>query len=141
MLLSQAKTLDTIFNSLAATSISAPMPHKKDYFVMALKAQNQSRATMATLIKSKQEPSKATFIKQANITSGNQQVNNGLISPEKKSEKISTQIFKKTTQNKLLEDQSYGSPNLDQRAKRATKASYQEVETVGEVNGGKDARG
>jgi hypothetical protein len=89
MLFSQAKTLDTLFMSLAKTSLSAPMPYKKDYYSMAMKAQNQSRATIATLIKSKQEPAKATFIKQANITSGNQQVNNGEVFSGKKSRSIS----------------------------------------------------
>lgn len=139
MLFSQAKSLDAIFNSLAATSISAPMPYKKDYFVMALKAQNQSRATIATLIKSKQEPTKTTFIKQANIANGNQQVNNGLISPEKNSEKISTHFSEQNTQSKLLEGQTHGATHLDKRAKRTAKASNQEVETVGEINGGKDS--
>lgn len=139
MLFSQAKTLDALFMSFARTAISAPTPYKRDYYAMAMKAQNQSRATIATLIKSKQEPTKTTFIKQANIANGNQQVNNGLISPEKDSQTIS--VHSQTTQNKLLEEQSHGTTHLDKRTKRAAKRSYQELEAVGEINGGKDPRG
>lgn len=83
ILYSQSIALNSLFNSLTLTAISAPMPYKKDYIGMALKTQNQSRATISALIKSKQEPARATFIKQANITSGNQQVNNGHILSEK----------------------------------------------------------
>ena len=42
---------------------------------MALKAQSQSRATIQALIELKY-PKQATFVKQANIANGNQQVNN-----------------------------------------------------------------
>ena len=132
MLFSQAKVLNDLFMDFAKTSLSAPMPYKRDYYAMAMKAQNQSRATMATLIKSKQEPAKATFIKQANITSGNQQVNNGEVFSEKKSGSIST--HSKNPQNKLLEDQSHGGTYLDDGAERKAEAGYQEVEAVGEIN-------
>jgi PDZ domain-containing secreted protein len=42
---------------------------------MALKAQSQSRATIQALTELKY-PKQATFVKQANIAGGNQQVNN-----------------------------------------------------------------
>jgi hypothetical protein len=42
---------------------------------LALKAQNQSRATLQALVQLKQ-PSQITFVKQANIAQGHQQVNN-----------------------------------------------------------------
>jgi hypothetical protein len=41
----------------------------------ALKAQNQCRATLQALVQLKQ-PSNTTFVKQANIAQGHQQVNN-----------------------------------------------------------------
>ena len=42
---------------------------------LALKAQNQCRATLQALVQLKQ-PSQTTFVKQANIAQGHQQVNN-----------------------------------------------------------------
>ena len=42
---------------------------------LALKAQNQSRATLQALVQLKQ-PTQTTFVKQANITQGHLQVNN-----------------------------------------------------------------
>ena len=136
MLFGQAKVLNDLFMDLAKTSLSAPMPYKRDYYTMAMKAQNQSRATMATLIKSKQEPAKATFIKQANITSGNQQVNNGEVFSEKKSGSIST--HSKAPQSKLLKDQSHGGTYLDNRTEGKAEAGYQGVEAMGKINGCKN---
>lgn len=42
---------------------------------LALKAQNQSRATLHTLMQ-RHQPKQTAFIKQANIAHGHQQVNN-----------------------------------------------------------------
>jgi len=140
ILYSQSIALNTLFNSLALTAISAPMPYKKDYMGMALKVQNQSRATILGLMKSKKEPARATFIKQANITSGNQQVNNGHILAENKLSKQKTLSIALNPPSKLLKDQSHVSTNMDSRTKRTATPSNQEVETVGAINGGNNAR-
>jgi len=46
---------------------------------LALRAQNQCRATIETLSVVKNPPT-ATFVRQANIAAGHQQVNNGMVS-------------------------------------------------------------
>ena len=45
------------------------------FMTLALKAQSQSRSTIQALIELKY-PKQATFVKQANISNGHQQVNN-----------------------------------------------------------------
>lgn len=77
MLVSQATALQTMFTSLARRA--ANQQHLKQYetfMALALKAQAQSRATVSALVDLKY-PRQATFVKQANIAHGPQQVNNG----------------------------------------------------------------
>lgn len=78
MLLTQAHTLDVIFNALAQRA-GLNMGNNTDaaetYLRMALKAQSQCRTTLEALAEIK-APKSATFIRQANIA-GQQQVNNG----------------------------------------------------------------
>jgi hypothetical protein len=78
MLVSQAHTLDTIFNSLArraAANMGEYLQAAETYMRLALRAQSQSRATLETLSVIKNPP--VLFAKQANIAHGHQQVNNG----------------------------------------------------------------
>jgi hypothetical protein len=76
MLLSQAQTLDELFNTLARKA------HRSEYLSqfeanlkLSLKAQNQCRMTLETLSNIKNPP--VVYAKQANISHGPQQVNNG----------------------------------------------------------------
>jgi hypothetical protein len=76
MLTNQALTLDAIFNNMALRS------HKQETFKgievlmrLALKAQAQSRSTAEALAEIK-NPRPVSFVKQANVTTGPQQVNN-----------------------------------------------------------------
>ncbi|MCY1358425.1 hypothetical protein D9M69_449610 [compost metagenome] len=75
MLVAQAHTLDLLFAKLASQALSADYPQDLEtYLRLALKAQNQSRATWQTLAELK-APKQIAFVQQANI--GNQvQVNN-----------------------------------------------------------------
>jgi len=80
MLIEQASSLNAMFNTLARKCA------KSDYLDqmevsgrLALKAQNQCRATLATLAEIK-NPKRATFIKQQNHAV-NQQINNGARAP------------------------------------------------------------
>lgn len=75
MLITQAHTLDSMFNSLvrAAKSIEGT-PNFDQYLRVALKAQAQARATLEALSRIK-NPTVA-FVKQANVAQGAQQVNN-----------------------------------------------------------------
>ena len=93
MLLSQAHSLDTLFNSLAQSAHrQTHAPHFESFLRLALKAQGQCRTTLETLAAIKNPP--VIFAKQANINNGNQQINNGVIAPQ--AEKI------KNKQNELL---------------------------------------
>ena len=76
MLVGQAQALQTIFVTLGRMAASkTQLPQYTAFINMALKAQSQSRSTIQTLIELKY-PKQATFVKQANIAHGLQQVNN-----------------------------------------------------------------
>ena len=78
MLYGQAVTLETIFTSLARRATSQEyLKQFQAYLGLALKAQAQCRATLEALAEIK-NPRPATFVKQANISGGHQQVNNGM---------------------------------------------------------------
>lgn len=81
MLFGQAMTLETIFTSLARRASSQEyLKQFQAYLGMALKAQAQCRATLEALAEIK-NPRPMAFVKQANISNGPQQVNNG-VQPE-----------------------------------------------------------
>ena len=78
MLYGQAMTLQTIFTSLARRAASQEYLKQIQTFLgLALKAQAQCRATLEALAEIK-NPRPVAFVQQANITSGPQQVNNGM---------------------------------------------------------------
>ena len=77
MLVAQATALQTMFASLARRAATQEHLRQYETFMgLALKAQAQSRATITALVDLKY-PRQATFVKQANIAHGPQQVNNG----------------------------------------------------------------
>ncbi|WP_371232433.1 hypothetical protein ACAW63_06235 [Pseudomonas sp. QE6] len=96
MLVAQAHTLDGLFARLAVKALGAGHLETMDrYMRLALKAQNQARATLQTLGELK-TPKQIAFVKQANI--GNQvQVNNDSSPARTRTRK------KQNTQNELLE--------------------------------------
>ena len=78
MLYGQAMTLQTIFTSLARKAQA--QEYLKQFQVnlsLALKAQAQCRSTLEALAEIK-NPRPVSFVKQANIANGPQQVNNGV---------------------------------------------------------------
>ena len=101
MLVSQATALQTIFTDLARKAQAQTYQKQFEvYLGLALKAQAQSRATISALVDLKY-PRQATFVKQANIAHGPQQVNN----VDMPSDAVASRGKKqKTEQNKLLED-------------------------------------
>lgn len=94
MLIAQAHTLDGLFARLTSNALtSTDMDKLERYMKLALKAQNQARATLQTLGELK-APKQVAFVKQANI--GNQvQVNNA--------DSLSRASKHKKTPNELLE--------------------------------------
>jgi len=150
MLVGQATALQTMFTSLAQRAASQEyLKQYQTYTVLALKAQAQSRATISALADLKYPKQAATFVNQANISSGHQQVNNGSSSGQTD---ISTQTSAhqkpgfseqytqvqasagdfQTAPNKLLEAQD--AKRLDIGAQAAAGRANQGLETVGAVH-------
>lgn len=78
MLVGQAKSLQTMFVSMARRANRQEyLKQYSTYMNLALKAQAQSRATIQALVELKY-PRQVIVTQQANITHGNQQVNNGI---------------------------------------------------------------
>ena len=76
MYISQAVALEVMFTGLARRAkAQEKLLQYETHMRFALKAQNQCRATLQALVQLKQ-PSNTTFVKQANIAQGHQQVNN-----------------------------------------------------------------
>lgn len=132
MLISQAAALQTIFASLARRAQQQEERREfEGYLGLALKAQAQSRVTITALIDMK-NPRQATFVSQANIANGPQQVNNGNMSgvPD-----TTTPAGNQFPQNKLLVGEvEHGSPQLDTGTTAAATRGDTTVEAVGAVH-------
>ena len=131
MLFAQSLTLQATFTALsrrAAANSGEHMGATDTYLRLALKAQSQCRATLETLADIK-NPRPMAFVKQANITSGPQQVNNG--SSEANNRVVRAREGNENPQNELLTDTraTHGKP-LDTRAKSKAGASHSGVEAV-----------
>ena len=80
MLMGQAHALQAIFMNLSRRGMGAEMMNQYEaHMRIAMKAQSQCRATLETLAAIKNPPT--VFTRQANITTGPQQVNNGTLAP------------------------------------------------------------
>lgn len=121
MLLAQAHTLDGLFAQLASRALrSQQRDGLESYMRLALKAQNQARATLQTLAELK-APRQVAFVQQANI--GNQvQVNNTTSRHPARSRKS------QKTHNELLEVKH--GERLDTRAAGTAGGVDQAMATV-----------
>jgi hypothetical protein len=142
MLVGQATALQGIFTSYAKRAqLQQYQKNLESFMGLALRAQAQSRATIQALVDLK-FPKQATFVKQANIAHGPQQVNNGLLSAPK-GDQTPTHAHenKPTEQTKLLEDTRSGSTYLDLGATPAAAGGHRALEAVGAVHRTKKPRG
>ena len=127
-LTAQAVTLDAIFNEMArraAVNMGRQLPAMETYLKHALKAQAQCRSTLETLAEIK-NPRSVSFVKQANIAHGHQQVNNG----EPAGESIAH--GESSNQSNELLELSNGE-RVDSRTARSTGGGNQELEAVGTI--------
>ena len=77
MLVAQSLALQTLFTSLTRrASVADTLSQYQTYMGLGLRAQSQSRATIQAVVDLK-FPRQVSFVKQANIANGPQQVNNG----------------------------------------------------------------
>lgn len=126
MLMAQASTLDVIFNQLArraAMSADHALSACDAYLRLALKAQSQCRATLETLSLVK-NPRSVSFVRQANIANGPQQVNNEQAPAPSRA--------RKRKSAKRTNEQPYAS--LDSRTPQTTIGTNPAVETVEKIH-------
>lgn len=125
MLITQAHTLNELFNNLVRRAGNQGHLEKLEtYLRLAYKAQGQCRATLETLATIKNPP--LVIAKQANISHGHQQVNNGVPSTHTHTEK------NLNPQNELLEVQ-HGSETMDSRTTGKASGTDPAMATVGEI--------
>ena len=129
MLYRQAKTLETIFTSLARRAASNDgLKQFQVNLTLALKAQAQCRATLEALAEVK-NPRPYQFVKQANISNGPQQINNAYVGAPSHSGIQSGAENIQSEQNKLLETDHGNYP--DTRAQGPASRVNQKVAAVG----------
>lgn len=131
MLSAQAVALNAIFGEMArraSLSMGEHLPATEAYLRLALKAQGQCRATVETLAALKNPP--VVFARQANITSGPQQVNNGLSSPHTGTRTLEIE----SAPNELIEGPSYECTSMDSRTAPAAVRTHPGLEPVGAVH-------
>ena len=139
LLLTQAVALNTMFAELARRASKNMGEHlgaTDTYLRLAMKAQSQSANTLRILGEIKNPKAPVAFVKQANITSGNQQVNNGPVmqctAPTATSTHAHTRTEEKpVTTNELL-DHQHGE-RLDTGASAEAGRGNQTLATVGAV--------
>lgn len=128
MLLGQANALQAIFTSLSRRAAAnmvgeyQPLRTAETYLRLALKAQSQCRSTIEALAEIK-NPRPVAFVKQANISHGHQQVNNGM--PPAHGNNLIQSNELSGASNELLPDA---------RALQAESRIDTPVETVGEID-------
>ncbi len=133
MLIGQATALQSIFTSLARRAHSQEgLRQFESFLALALKAQSQSRATIQAVVELKY-PRQVAFVKQANISHGPQQVNNGGDN-RSNTRTLAHAEEKQINQNKLLEDQNHERTHLDTGATTAAGRSNPALEAVGAVH-------
>jgi hypothetical protein len=124
MLLGQSQALQSIFVNLARKAANQEYLNQYETFLrLALKAQSQCRATLETLAAIKNPP--IVYARQANVTTGPQQVNNGVAASSHAKEVEIEPNELSEVGNELLPDA---------RASSLTSGVNQEVETVGALD-------
>lgn len=126
MLVGQATALQTLFARLTERAFSAEyMPNFETFLKLALRAQSQSRSTLEALAAIKSPP--VLIAKQANLTTGPQQINNNGTMPGDRARKTGN------PRNELLE--SSDGKRLDTGAAGTTGGVDPHLATVGAGRG------
>lgn len=128
MLVTQANTLDMIFNQMARKAAFCEYLNQMQVsLTLALMAQAQCRATVEALAEIR-NPRPLAFVKQANIANGPQQVNNGTAPPASPAR---TENLEPASE--LLE--SGDGERMDARTAGEAGRGDKALEAVGAVNG------
>lgn len=130
MLITQASSLQALFVRLTERAMEqTQMPNLEGFMRMALRAQSQCRATLETLAAIKNPP--VVYARQANVTTGPQQINNGVAATSQAREIENKQIQLSGDIHELLPDT---------RTSGKTSRANPALETLGEINWTKNAR-
>ena len=131
MLINQAAALQSLFTHLTERGLAQSlMPNIEGFMRLALRAQSQCRATLETLATIKNPP--IVYARQANVTTGPQQINNGTAQPMRAREIESEQSQLSRGTHELLPD-----TRASGNASRVNPA----LEALGEIDRAKVARG
>lgn len=131
MLINQASSLQALFVRLSERAMEqAQMPNLEGFMRLALRAQSQCRATLETLATIKNPP--VIYAKQANVTTGPQQINNGAAAPSQARQIESEQSQLSGREYELLSDT---------RASQAESRVNPALETLGEIDRAEVPRG
>ncbi|NJD06653.1 MAG: hypothetical protein FIA97_09165 [Methylococcaceae bacterium] len=103
MLANQATALQSLFARLTEKALGTNyMPQFEGFMRMALRAQSQCRATLETLAAIKNPP--VVYARQANVTTGPQQINNGMAAASRAREIETEQTQLSGETHELLSD-------------------------------------
>jgi len=130
MLTNQATALQSLFARLVERGMcQTTIPILESFMKLALRSQNQCRATLETLATIKNPP--VVYARQANFANGPQQINNGKEAPRAREDKIE--------QTQLLEE--IPNERLDFGTTKTAGGTNQELATVGKIDRSTDREG
>ena len=131
MLINQASALQAVFVRLSERAMEQTlMPNLEGFMRMALRAQTQCRATLETLAAIKNPP--IVYARQANVTTGPQQINNGTAAPTRAREIETEQTQLTGGSHELLPDT---------RASGEASRTNQAMEALGKIDRAEVRRG
>jgi len=131
MLINQASSLQALFVRLSERAMEqTQLPNLEGFMRLALRAQSQCRATLETLAAIKNPP--IVYARQANVTTGPQQINNGTAAP--------TQARKIETEQTQLSGRTH-ELQPDTRASGYASRVNTALETLGEIDRAEVRRG
>lgn len=141
MLTGQAVMLQGMFAEMALRAAEqTQLKHYQAFFNMAMKAQAQSRSTIQALVELKY-PRQVVITKQANISHGHQQVNNGEFQDQYACTRTPAREIP-IESNELLEvGNDTTGERLDTRATQSAIREDQAMATVAAQHRGKNPRG
>lgn len=138
MLMNQGTALQSLFGKLTETGLQASLLRQQEAALrLALKAQSQCRATLETLANIKNPP--VVYAKQANVTTGPQQINNGVLSGAP-NESVGTRQ-KKSHKNELKELQHEQEQWLDTGAQSAAGSANPAAKALAPIHSAYKPRG
>ena len=131
MLINQATALQSLFVKLTETGLQASLLRQQETALrLALKAQSQCRATLETLANIKNPP--VVYAKQANVTTGPQQINNGELATAPS--ELASAPQKKSRKNKLKELPHEREQWLDASAPGGAGSAHQTAKAVAPIH-------